>query len=83
MKEKINSFIDWFEQKFNFIIDVIALIGALFMIVMSGVVFVSLILDSNSVLSAFEVIIPPGAFGFFGILMLFALRITRHITKQG
>ncbi len=82
MKRKINEFIDWFEQKFNFIIDVIALIGGLFMIVMSGVIFVSLLIDSNNVLSAFEVIIPPGAFGFFGILMLFALRITRHLTSK-
>ncbi|QMS85406.1 hypothetical protein [Candidatus Xianfuyuplasma coldseepsis] len=81
MKDNVNRLIEWFESKFNFIIDVTALIGGTFMIVMSGVIFVSVLLDSNAILDVFEMIVLPGAFGFFGILMLFALRITRHLTK--
>jgi hypothetical protein len=81
MKNGINKFIDWFEDHFNFIIDMAALIGATFMIIFSLVLFVSLMLDSSNLLVIFEMIVPPGLFGFFGILMLFALRITRRLTK--
>jgi hypothetical protein len=31
---------------------------------------------------AFEVIILPGAIGFFGVIILFALRITRYMTQK-
>lgn len=82
MKDKINGIIEWFESKFNFIIDMIALIGGTFMILMSGIIFVSVLLDSDAILNVFEMIVLPGAFGFFGILMLFALRITRHVTTR-
>ncbi len=82
MKNKLNKLIDWFEERFNFIIDVTALIGAVFMIVFAAVLFVMLIIDSNSMAAAISVIIPPGAIGFFAILMLFALRITRHVTRK-
>ncbi|MDD3477579.1 MAG: hypothetical protein PHP32_01720 [Candidatus Izemoplasmatales bacterium] len=82
MKNKLNRMMDWFEDHFNTVIDVIALVGASFMILFSLVLFVLLLLNQESVLNIFDVIIPPGAIGFFGILMLFALRITRHITKK-
>jgi hypothetical protein len=29
----------------------------------------------------FEIIILPGVIGFFGVIILFALRITRYMTK--
>ncbi len=82
MKRKFNSLIDWFEEHFNSLIDMVALIGATFMILFSLILFIFLLLDSNSLSEVFEIVIPPGAIGFFGILMLFALRITRHITKN-
>ena len=82
MKKKFNMIIDWFEGHFNSLIDMVALIGAAFMILFSLVLFIFLLVDSNSLSSVFEIIIPPGAIGFFGILMLFALRITRFITKK-
>lgn len=82
MKRKINTFIDWFEDKFNFIIDTIALVGGTFMIIFSIVIFILLIIDATPILDIFEYIILPGVIGFFGILILFALRITRHLTKK-
>jgi len=82
MKRKINAFIDWFEDKFNFIIDTIALVGGTFMIIFSIVIFILLIIDATPILNIFEYIILPGVIGFFGILILFALRITRHLTKK-
>ena len=82
MKKKLNIIIDWFESHFNILIDMVALIGAAFMIVFSLVLFITMLLDSETLLDSFSVIIAPGAIGFFGILMLFALRITRHITRK-
>jgi len=82
MKQKLNRLIDWFEDKFNFIIDTIALIGGTFMIVLSITIFVLLIFDATPVLDMFEYIVLPGAIGFFSILILFALRITRHLTQK-
>jgi TRAP-type C4-dicarboxylate transport system permease small subunit len=73
---------DWFEDKFNFIIDTIALVGGTFMIIFSIVIFILLIIDATPILDIFEYIILPGVIGFFGILILFALRITRHLTKK-
>lgn len=81
MKEQINRLMDWFEDHFNFIIELIALIGGVFMIMMSLVVFVVLLIDATNLPDIFEIIIPPGAIGFFGVCILFALRITRHLTK--
>ncbi len=82
MKRKINALIDWFEEKFNFIIDTIALLGGTFMILFSIIMFILLIIDATPLLDMFEYIVLPGAIGFFGILILFALRITRHLTKK-
>lgn len=82
MKNSFNKIIDWFENHFNILIDMIALLGATFMIIFSLILFISSLTESDVLLNAFEIIIPSGAIGFFGILMLFALRITRHITKK-
>jgi len=65
MKQKINELIDWFEDKFNFIIDTIALMGGAFMIILSIIIFVLLIIDATPVLDMFEYIVLPGAIGFF------------------
>ncbi|MDD3123901.1 MAG: hypothetical protein PHC62_10410 [Candidatus Izemoplasmatales bacterium] len=82
MKTKISTFIDWFEKHFNFIIDIIALIGGTFMILFSLAIFISLLTNSDTLVNVFEIIVLPGAIGFMGIAILFALRITRHITKK-
>ena len=82
MKTKVNKMIDWFEEKFNFIIDVLALIGGAFCILFAITMFVILLFDSTDAFVNLEFILIPGLLGFFGIIMLFALRITRHITKK-
>ena len=82
MKRKINSFIDWFESKFNFIIDVLALSGGAFCIIFSVVIFISLLVGGETILDGFEVIVLPGFIGFLGVMILFALRITRHLTRK-
>jgi len=82
MKKAINRFIDWFEEKFSIIIDILALIGGAFCIFLAIFVFISLLASSSALLDVMEVIVIPGALGFFGIIILFALRITRSITKK-
>ena len=82
MKKGINRFIDWFEDKFNFIIDIIALIGGTFCLVLAIIVFIMALTNVETTLEAFSVIIIPGVIGFFGIIVLFALRITRSLTKK-
>lgn len=82
MKKAINRFIDWFEDKFSIIIDILALIGGAFCIFLAIFVFISLLASSSALLDVMEVIVIPGALGFFGIIILFALRITRSITKK-
>jgi len=82
MEKAINRFIDWFEEKFSIIIDILALIGGAFCIFLAIFVFVSLLVSSTALLDVMEVIVIPGALGFFGIIILFALRITRSITKK-
>jgi len=82
MKKAINKFIDWFEDKFSIIIDILALIGGAFCIFLAIFVFVSLLASSTALLDVMEVIMIPGVLGFFGIIILFALRITRSITKK-
>lgn len=82
MKDKINRFIDSFEERFNFIVDITALVGATFTILLGVFVFIMLIFDFQGPLENVEYIIPPGILGFLGILMLFALRVTRHLTKE-
>jgi hypothetical protein len=82
MKNKINSFIDGFEKKFNYIIDITALIGSVATILMSITIFILLLTNGESILDGVFIIFLPGFLGFSAILMLFALRITRHITKK-
>ncbi|MGD9605010.1 MAG: hypothetical protein AB7V00_02490 [Bacilli bacterium] len=82
MKNKFNRFLDWFESKFNIIIDMLALIGGAFCIFLAIFAFISLLLGLQAVLDGLEVILIPGAIGFFGIIILFALRITRSLTKK-
>ena len=69
MRNKINNFIDWFESKFNFIIDIIALIGGLFTITFAIFVFISFLLG-NDLETGYEVILVPGFIGFLGRLTL-------------
>ena len=82
MKKKVNAFIEWFEDKFNFIIDIIALIGATFCILLGIAVFFIGIFKGLDALDNISIIVIPGVLGFFGIIMLFALRITRHLAKD-
>ena len=82
MKDKINRFIDWFEDKFNFIVDITALIGSIFTILLSIYVFIIMLIDADGSFFFMESIVLPGAIGFMAIIMLFALRITRHLTKK-
>ena len=82
MKNKINGFIDWFESKFNIFIDILALVGGAFCIFFAIFVFVNILIDSQYLENVMNVIILPGVLGFFGIMILFALRITRHLTKK-
>lgn len=82
MKNRINRFIDWFEDKFDFIIDIIALIGGTFCILLAVFVFVTVLIFDFTALDYIGIILIPGAIGFFGIIILFALRITRSITNS-
>lgn len=82
MKKAINKFIDWFEEKFDFIIDIIALIGGAFCILLAISVFVLVLIFDFTALDYIGIILIPGVIGFFGIIILFALRITRSITKK-
>ena len=82
MKNKLNSVIDWFEEKFNFIIDLAALIGGVFLIILAVITFISLLLNNGIILEAFDFILIPGFIGFLGVMILFALRITRHLTNK-
>jgi len=82
MKKKINRFIDIFENKFSFIIDVTALIGSIFTILLSITMFILLITSGEDVLNGIFIILLPGFLGFSAILMLFSLRITRYLTKE-
>jgi len=82
MKNHINKFIDWFEDKFNSIIDILALIGGAFCIFLAMFVFISILVSDTIILETLDMIVIPGIIGFFGIIILFALRITRSITKK-
>lgn len=81
MKEKVNNFIDWFESHFNIIIDLLALIGGAFCIFLGIFVFIVSFFDDMIFLERIENILVPGVLGFFGIIILFALRITRKLSE--
>ncbi len=82
MKEFVNRIIDKFEEKFNFIIDTLALVGGLFCFLLAIYAFIVGILGYPDLLNILDVVIISGLLGFFGIIVLFALRITRHLTKR-
>lgn len=82
MKNALNRFIDWFEARFSILIDILALFGGAFCIFLAVFAFVMLLTSNIETLDAFGVVMIPGLIGFFGILMLFALRITRHLTRK-
>ncbi len=82
MKNAINRLIDWFEARFNVFIDILALLGGAFCIVLAVVVFVFALTGGIEAIDAVGVVLIPGLIGFFGILILFALRITRHLTRK-
>ncbi|MCF7926372.1 MAG: hypothetical protein K9L74_02180 [Candidatus Izimaplasma sp.] len=83
MKRKINLLLDWFETKFNFLIELMALIGGVFCILLAIFLFLMLLINKTWLQESFiEVIFLPGIIGVFGILILFALRITRYLTHR-
>ena len=83
MKKKINQLLNWFEEHFNYLIELLACIGGLFCIGLAIFVFIMLIFDVNWLSErSIEVIFIPGFIGFFGVIILFALRITRYMTKK-
>ncbi|PKK98508.1 MAG: hypothetical protein CVV57_07300 [Tenericutes bacterium HGW-Tenericutes-2] len=82
MKKQINRLLNWFENKFNYLIELLAFIGGLFCILFSIFMFIMLLIDASWLSETrFEIIILPGVIGFFGVIILFALRITRYMTK--
>ena len=83
MKNKVNKLLNWFEAHFNFYIELLAFLGGLFCILFAIFLFFVLLIDQSILeVSIFEYIIIPGLLGFFGVLILFALRITRYLTKK-
>ncbi len=83
MKKRINQLLNWFEEHFNYLIEMLAFIGGLFCIVLAIFIFIMLIFDANWMNErSIEVIFIPGVIGFFGVIILFALRITRYMTKK-
>ncbi|MDY0295109.1 MAG: hypothetical protein RBQ71_04805 [Acholeplasmataceae bacterium] len=83
MKIKINQLLNWFEDHFNFLIELLAFIGGLFCIGLALFIFVMLMFDATWLNErSIEVIFLPGIIGFFGVMILFALRITRYMTNK-
>lgn len=82
MKITIDKFVDWFENKFSFLIDITALVGSIVTILLSVFIFVMLLFNGEQFLDRIYIIFIPGFLGFLSIIMLFALRITRHLTKK-
>jgi len=83
MKKKINQMLNWFEDHFNFLIELLAFIGGLFCILLAVFIFIMLIFDGAWLNErSIEVIFIPGVIGFFGVIILFALRITRFMTNK-
>lgn len=82
MKKQINRLLNWFENKFNYMIELLAFFGGVFCILFSIFMFIMLLIDATWLSETrFEIIILPGVIGFFGVIILFALRITRYMTK--
>jgi hypothetical protein len=82
MKKQINRLLNWFEDKFNYMIELLAFIGGVFCILFSIFILIMALFDASWLNETqFGVIILPGVIGFFGVIILFALRITRYLTK--
>ncbi len=82
MKKKVNSLLNWFETKFNYFIELLAFIGGVFSIFLAVFLFVAILINIDFVNDIpLEAVFLPGIIGFFGVIILFALRITRHLTK--
>ena len=83
MKHRINKLLDWFEAHFNYIIELIAFLGGIFCILFAITMFVILLIDQETITdAALGIVLLPGLIGFFGVIILFALRITRHLTHE-
>ena len=83
MKKRINTLLDWFEGHFNYLIELLAFLGGLFCLFLAIFLFVVLLFDVTIVTeSRIEMVFIPGIIGFFGVIILFALRITRHLTDE-
>ena len=82
MKKRITDFIDWFESKFNFLIEFFALIGGIFCVVFAIVIFFLIIFVGEDSLNGIFIVLLPGIIGFLGVMVLIALRVVRFITKQ-
>ncbi|HAX03895.1 MAG: hypothetical protein A2Y45_07750 [Tenericutes bacterium GWC2_34_14] len=83
MKKRINQLLNWFENHFNFVIELIAFIGGIFCIGLALFLFVVLLVDPSWIAeTTIEIIFIPGVIGFFGVMILFALRITRYMTNK-
>ncbi len=81
MKRRITAFIDWFEERFSFLIELLALIGGIASIILSLFVFVVMVFFPNWELPL-EYVFLPGLLGFLGVAILIALRLARHFTKD-
>jgi len=57
-----------------------ALVGGVFLIILAIITFLSLVFNQEIILESFNYILIPGFIGFLGVMILFALRITRHLT---
>ena len=83
MKERIHKVLDWFEEHFNYYIELIAFLGGVFCVFFAVFLFVILLLGQQDIFeSSMNVVAIPGIIGFFGVIILFALRITRHLTEE-
>jgi hypothetical protein len=83
MKQKINQFLNWFEEKFNFIIELLAFLGGIFCLLFAVFIFILMVFQVEWVSEiTLAIIILPGVIGFSGVIILFALRITRFMTQK-
>lgn len=85
MKQHSQRLLDWFERHFNYWIELFAFLGGVFCLLFAMFLFVVMVFGWQEVLyeSSFELVILPGIIGFFGVVILFALRITRYLTQDG
>lgn len=83
MKHRINQLLNWFEDHFNFMIELLAFIGGIFCLLFAIFLFFMRIFNQQWFFEdSITFVFLPGLIGFFGVLILFALRITRYLTKK-